>query len=121
VSWPEAAGLTEAELEARLFPTEHLPSLVHRPPPDSEYIYKQLRRYRNVNLTLTQLWLEYKERHPDGYPYTQFCEHYRRWRGSLTTACARSTGPARRCLSTTPMAWLSSTRRPASCFPPSCL
>jgi len=83
LSWPEAAGLTEAELEARLFPTEHLPSSVHRPPPDSEYIYKQLRRYRNVNLTLTQLWLEYKEKHPDGYQYTQFCEHYRRWRGKL--------------------------------------
>jgi len=77
--WPESAELTEAELEARLFPTEHVPSSVHRPPPDCEYIYDQLRRYRNVNLTLTQLWLEYKEKHPDGYQYTQYCEHYRRW------------------------------------------
>ena len=39
---------------------------VHRPPPDCEYIYDQLRRYRNVNLMLTQLWLEYKEKHPEG-------------------------------------------------------
>jgi len=77
--WPESAELSEAELEARLFPTEHVPSSIHRPPPDCEYIYDQLRRYRNVNLTLTQLWLEYKEQHPDGYQYTQFCEHYRRW------------------------------------------
>ena len=83
VNWPEAAELTETQLEARLFPTEHLPSSVHRPPPDCEYIYDQLRRYRNVNLTLTQLWLEYKEKHPDGYQYTQFCEHYRRWRGKF--------------------------------------
>ena len=83
VNWPEAAELTETQLEARLFPTEHLPSSVHRPPPDCEYIYDQLRRYRNVNLTLTQLWLEYKEKHPDGYQYTQFCEYYRRWRGKL--------------------------------------
>jgi len=83
VSWPEAAELTEVQLEERLFPTEHLPSLAHRPPPDCQYIYDQLRRYRSVNLTLMQLWLEYKEKHPDGYQYTQFCEHYRRWRGKL--------------------------------------
>jgi len=83
VNWPDAAELTETQLEARLFPTEHLPSSVHRPPPDCEYIYNQLRRYRNVNLTLTQLWLEYREKHPDGYQYTQFCEYYRRWRDKL--------------------------------------
>jgi len=83
LSWPESAELSETELEARLFPTEHLPSSVHRPPPDCEYIYNQLRCYRNVNLTLTQLWLEYKEKHPDGYQYTQFCDYYRRWRGKL--------------------------------------
>ena len=83
VNWPEAAELTEAQLEARLFPTEHLPSSVQRPPPDCEHIYNQLRSYRNINLTLTQLWLEYKAEHPDGYQYTQFCEYYRRWRGRL--------------------------------------
>jgi len=83
LDWPEAAELTEAELEARLFPTEHLPSSVHRPPPNCEYIYNQLRTYRNINLTLTQLWLEYKAEHPEGYQYTQFCEYYRRWRGRL--------------------------------------
>ena len=83
VNWPEVADLTEAQLEQRLFPTEHLPSSVHRPPPDCEHIYNQLRCYRNINLTLTQLWLEYKAKHPDGYQYTQFCEYYRRWRGRL--------------------------------------
>jgi transposase len=83
MNWPEAAELSDTELEARLFPTEHVPSSVHRPSPDCEYIYQELRQYRNVNLTLTQLWLEYKEQHPDGYQYTQFCEYYRRWRSKL--------------------------------------
>jgi transposase len=83
VSWPEAADLTEIELEERLFPNEHLASSVPRPPPDCEYIYSQLRTYRKFNLTLTQLWLEYKEKHPDGYQYTQFCEYYHQWRGKL--------------------------------------
>jgi transposase len=51
--------------------------------PDCQYIYDQLRDYKKVNLTLTQLWLEYLEHHPDGYQYTQFCEYYHRWRGKL--------------------------------------
>jgi hypothetical protein len=33
--------------------------------------YNELRTYRKFNLTLTQLWPEYKENHPDGYQYTQ--------------------------------------------------
>lgn len=30
-------------------------------------------------MTLELLHLEYLERHPDGYRYTAFCAHYRRW------------------------------------------
>jgi len=83
VSWPEAAEFSDTELETRLFSTEHVPSSVRRPPPDCEHIYQELRRYRKINLTLSQLWLEYKEQHPDGYQYTQFCEYYHRWRSKL--------------------------------------
>jgi transposase len=83
LTWDEAAALSQTELEGRLFPTERIPSSVVRPPPDCEHIYNQLRTYRKFNLTLSQLWLEYKEKHPDGYQYTQFCEHYWRWRGKL--------------------------------------
>ncbi len=25
------------------------------------------------------LWIEYRDKHPAGYQYTQFCEYYRRW------------------------------------------
>jgi len=83
LSWTEASSLTQTQLEERLFPTEHIPSTVKRPPPDCEYIYNELRTYRKFNLTLSQLWLEYKQSHPDGYQYTQFCEHYWRWRKKL--------------------------------------
>jgi transposase len=51
--------------------------------PDFQHVYDELRRFRKFNLTLTQLWVEYKEVQPDGYGYTQFCEHYRRWLGTL--------------------------------------
>ncbi len=83
INWAEAATLTETELEKRLFPVQPLPSSIPRPSPDYEYIYQQLRTYRKINLTLTQLWLEYKAKHPDGYQYSQFCELYRHWRGKL--------------------------------------
>jgi len=83
ISWPEAAALTDTEIEERLFPVQRIPSSVKRPEPGYEYIYNQLRTYRKFNLTLVQLWLEYKEKHPDGYQYSQFCDLYRRWRGKL--------------------------------------
>jgi len=83
LNWSESSALTETQLEERLFPTERISRAVKRPPPDCEYIYNQLRTYRKFNLTLSQLWLEYKEKHPDGYQYTQFCEHYWRWRKKL--------------------------------------
>jgi transposase len=83
LTWIEASALSETRLEESLFPTRHVPSSVKRPPPDCEYIHSQLRTYRKFNLTLSQLWVEYKEKHPDGYQYTQFCELYWRWRKKL--------------------------------------
>ena len=82
LKWEEAVELNEDEIEKRLFP-ELSETMAARPLPDCEHIYQELRRYRNINLTLTQLWLEYKEKHSDGYQYTQFCDYYRRWRGKL--------------------------------------
>ena len=81
INWQEAGELTDTHIEERLFPVS-IPSSVKRPEPDCEYIYNELRKYRKFNLTLIQLWLEYKEEYPDGYQYSQFCEYYRRWKGS---------------------------------------
>ena len=58
LNWSEASALTQTQLEERLFPTEHIPSSIKRPPPDCEHIYNELRTYRKFNLTLSQLWLE---------------------------------------------------------------
>jgi len=83
ISWPAALALTDTQIEESLFPVKRIPKSVKRPTPDYEYIYSELRAYRKVNLTLIQLWLEYKEKHPDGYQYSQFCDLYRHWRGKL--------------------------------------
>jgi transposase len=37
------------------------------------------RELRHKGVTLQLVWMEYKERFPDGYQYTQFVHHYRQW------------------------------------------
>ena len=49
--------------------------------PDRSQIHRELTRQ---GVTLKLLWQEYRHDHPDGYGYTQFCEHYRRWNGRLS-------------------------------------
>jgi len=83
INWPEALALNDTQIEERLFPIKRIPNSVKRPAPDYEYIYNELRTYLKINLTLVQLWLEYKEKHLDGYQYSQFCDLYRHWRGKL--------------------------------------
>lgn len=85
IRWPLPDDLSEAALASRLFPKPAEAFGPQRPMPDYQYIYDELRAHKKLNLTLTQLWFEYKQRHPDGLQYTQFCEHYRRWRGKLDT------------------------------------
>jgi transposase len=71
--WKDVEGLTEAELEARLYDTD---PCTGRPVPDCQKIHTERQR-RGVTLEL--LHIEYLDQHPGGYRYTQFCEHYRRW------------------------------------------
>ena len=59
--WPFPAELTSGEIEARLFPKSTQPPGAQRPLPDCQYIYDQLRVHKNLNLTLMQLWIEYKD------------------------------------------------------------
>jgi len=75
LSWETAEGLSEEELDRRLFAIADRRD-VERPLPDWEVIEKEL---RGRGVTLRLLWLEYLARHPEGYRYTQFCEHFRAW------------------------------------------
>lgn len=75
LSWETAAELSEEELERRLFAA---PNTRHadRPMPDWEAVEKEL---RGDGVTLQLLWREYLGHHPEGYRYTQYCEHFRAW------------------------------------------
>jgi transposase len=73
LEWPFPEELTEQDLYDKLFnatPKATAP----RPLPEWEDIHRELRK---KGMTLQLLWREYKEIHPDGLGYTQFCERYR--------------------------------------------
>lgn len=80
LGWPLAEEWDDDRLQAALFPPT-APSKVPRPVPDWSHVYRELGRHKGVTLEL--LWLEYKQVHPDGYQYSQFCDLYRQWRGKL--------------------------------------
>jgi transposase len=66
-------------LEARLFGSSASAPRV-RPEPDFEVMKKELPK---KGMTLMLLWVEYREEHPNGYEYSQFCQLYRIWRKKL--------------------------------------
>ena len=79
ITWPLPEGLDDEALEKTLF-VEREDQRPSRPLPDWTWVHKELRR---KHVTLALLWEEYKTQQPDGYQYSQFCDLYRSWEGSL--------------------------------------
>jgi transposase len=79
LTWPLPPEIDDVALERLLFPCEGQP-VRSRPEPDYAAIHLELRR---KHVTLQLLWQEYREAHPDGYQYSQFCERYTRWASKL--------------------------------------
>ena len=76
LKWPLPEGLDEDSLYRLLFREKVSDSPAMRVLPDWEQIHQELKK-RNVTLRL--LCTEYREDHPDGYGYSQFCDLYRRY------------------------------------------
>jgi transposase len=72
--WPLPEGFSEDELYQKLFPEASQESIPERALPDWEKIRKELKK---KGVTLKLLWIEYRDKYPNGYGYTQFCEYYR--------------------------------------------
>jgi transposase len=80
LSWPLPEGLTEQQLYDMLF----LPvkaSRDERSHPDWEQIHREIRK---KGMTLRLLWREYRDHHPLGYGYSQFCSYYQRYAKTVT-------------------------------------
>src|SRR5262245_3592219 len=88
LSSPLSEAMTEEELEAQLYGASGTRAGQRRyAEPDWAGIHRELKR---KHVTLSILWDEYIERHPDGYRYSRFCELYRVWEGSLSVAMRQS-------------------------------
>lgn len=78
--WPLSDEMDEGRLHALLFPDRVVQPQSSRVMPDMGHIHKELSR---KHVTRRLLWEEYRVEHPSGYSYTQFCEHYKRWKAPL--------------------------------------
>ena len=79
LSWPLPAEVDATELETRLFQRSVEETRPGRPEPDWREVHREFKRGKHVTLKL--LWLEYRQSHPEGWAFTQFCAHYRTWLG----------------------------------------
>jgi transposase len=76
LDWAAITTLSDAELEAKLYPPQ--PGAIDRPLPDPATLDVELRK---TGVTLRLLHHEYLEKHRVGaYGYTQFCAHYNEWK-----------------------------------------
>jgi len=89
IAYPLPEGLDDGAIESRLFPPVVSVDVV-RVEPDWALVHREMRR---KSVTLDLLWQEYKAEHPDGYRYSWFCEHYRKWAGKLSVSMRQTHTP----------------------------
>jgi len=75
VDWSVAQGLSDEDLEGRLYPPA-VPRGAHHLEPDYALIHQELKR---PGVTLQLLWEEYAQANALAYKYTSFCIKYRAW------------------------------------------
>jgi transposase len=82
LTWPLAEAVSEEALAESLYGRAGSKRGQRRQAePDWAAIHRELKR---KHVTLSILWDEYIEQHPDGYRYSRFCELYRGWEGRLS-------------------------------------
>ncbi len=80
LKWPLPEDLSESQLYELLFPRTEQLTPKATPVPDWEKVYLELHK---KGVTLRLLWMEYLEKYPQGYSYSQFCQLYRDWAKKL--------------------------------------
>jgi transposase len=80
LKWPLPEDIDDEKLTELLFPRTGQEQKQTIPVPDWEKVHTELRR---KGVTLQLLWMEYIEKCPQGYCYSQFCALYREWAKKL--------------------------------------
>ena len=82
LTWPLPDDVTDVTLEGLLYKNAGTKQGHRRQDePDWAMVHRDLKR---KHVTLSILWDEYIEQHPDGYRYSRFCDLYRSWEGKLS-------------------------------------
>src|SRR6202008_1085504 len=80
MQWPLPEGWGEKQIEEVVFGKQRLiEESSQRACPDFPALHNQLQQH--AHLTLQLAWEEYREKNPEGYRYSRFCELYQQWRG----------------------------------------
>src|SRR5688500_11751912 len=66
---------------------EQLDALLHDPDPQDQQRYHSLevlfpffaKELNRTGVNRWVLWGEYRQKYPDGYSYSQFCDHFKQW------------------------------------------
>lgn len=80
LKWPLPEDIDDEKLTELLFPRTGQEQKQTIPVPDWEKVHTELRR---KGVTQQLLWMEYIEKYPQGYCYSQFCALYREWAKKL--------------------------------------
>jgi transposase len=80
--WPLPETVTDSDLEAKIYRSAGKKQGHRRIiEPDWASLHREMKR---KHVTLSILWDEYIEAHPEGYRYSRFCELYRSWEGTIS-------------------------------------
>ena len=80
--WPLPQNITDSDLEAKIYKSAGKKQGHRRIiEPDWASLHREMKR---KHVTLSILWDEYIEAHPEGYRYSRFCELYRSWEGKIS-------------------------------------
>src|SRR5258708_37097662 len=76
--WPDIAEWSDDHVMQAVAPSREKPDQRNQSP---EPGYAEIRHelQTNKHVTLQLLWEEYREKNPDCYRYSRFCDLYRRW------------------------------------------
>jgi transposase len=77
LDWSLVSGLSDEELEKRLYPPAAKVPVSERPAVDWAAVHTELKK---KGVTLQLLWEEYRQREPRGYGYSRYCDLYSQWR-----------------------------------------
>jgi transposase len=80
MQWPLPESWDEKRIEEAIFGKQRpIDPSCERALPDFPALHDQLQQH--PHLTLQLAWEEYREKNPEGYRYSRFCELYQQWRG----------------------------------------